>query len=90
MNYLIEQEHTKDECLNSLDEIALRSPQLLDSCYFTCSTGQHHGFCFVEASAESEARDMIPTQLRSKSRVVPVDKYSPEQIRSFHQSGSGS
>jgi hypothetical protein len=85
MSYLIENDHTKEECLNALDEISHRSPQMLDSCYFTCSTGKHHGVCFVEAKSESEACDMIPSPLRGNSRVTPVEKYTPEQIRSFHQ-----
>ncbi len=85
MDYIIEQQHTKEECLQALDDLALRSPQLLSSCYLTCTTGEHKGYCFVEGSSESEVREMVPPSLREKARVIRADRYTPEQIRSFHQ-----
>lgn len=84
MDYIIEQQHTKEECLQALDELAERSPQLLNSCYLTCMTGEHKGYCFVEGQSESEVREMIPSVLRDKSRVIKADRFTPEQIRSFH------
>ncbi len=89
MTYLIEQEHTKEECLKALDQMN-ESPKMLENCYFGCSAGQHEGFCFVDASSESEVQNMLPTGFLSHARIMQVEKFSPEQIRSFHQSGSGS
>lgn len=86
MTYLIEGEHTKEECLRSLDELSETSPQLLDKSYLGCMSGEHKSYAFVEASSESEIHDMIPAGLRGKTRVVKVDRFTPEQIRSFHQS----
>jgi hypothetical protein len=85
MNYVIEQEHTKEECLQALDQLAESSPRLLDSCYLGCKTGEHKAYCIVEAVNDSEVREMVPSTLRGKSHFIKVDRFTPEQIRSFHQ-----
>jgi len=85
MNYVIEGQHTKEECLTALDELADRSPRLLDSCYLSCMSGEHKNYCFVEAGSDSEVQEMIPPTLRERSRYIKVDRFTPEQIRSFHQ-----
>ena len=85
MTYLIEQEHTKEECLHALDELSESSPRLLESSYLGCMSGEHKGYAFIEASSESEAIGMLPSDLRGKARATKVDQFTPDQIRSFHQ-----
>ena len=82
--YLIESKHTEAECLNVLD-ILEQNPQLLDRCYMACMSGNHTGWATVEADDESKARNMLPTDLRVNAKVTEVSKFTPEQIRSFHQ-----
>jgi hypothetical protein len=48
-------------------------------------SGDHTGYVIVEAGSESEARENVPSFLRGKARIVKVDKFTPEQIKSFHQ-----
>ena len=85
MTYLIESPHSKDECLQALDEVLARGPRFLAQFDWGCMAGQHIGWATVEADSESEARSMVPTVVRSKARIVPVSKFTPEQIKSFHQ-----
>ena len=85
MTYFIEQQHSGEECLKALDELAERGPSLLDKSYLACNAGEHRGYAFVEAGSEYEAREMVPTALREQARVIRVDRFTPEQIRSFHQ-----
>lgn len=83
--YLIESPHTKEECLRALDEILVRGPGALAKYDFGCMSGDHTGYVIVEAGSESEAKESVPTFLRGKARCVKLDKFTPEQIKSFHQ-----
>ncbi|MDO8691755.1 MAG: hypothetical protein Q7R39_17410 [Dehalococcoidia bacterium] len=85
MTYFVQQEHTPEQCLSALDDLAGKSPQVLESMNFSCMAGEHKGYAFVEASSESEALGKVPTDLRGGSRAIKVDKFTPDQIRSFHQ-----
>jgi hypothetical protein len=88
MTYIIESQHTKEECLNSLDKLDQSSSSVLDNCYFACSSGRHEAFCVVDASSESDAKRMFAGLERCN--VIPVEKYSSDQIRSFHEGETGS
>ncbi|HXV46406.1 MAG TPA: hypothetical protein VD736_07020, partial [Nitrososphaera sp.] len=77
--------HTNEECLNSLDQIVAHNKELLDRCYMACMAGNHTGWATVEAESENEARNMLPSSLRQNAKVVEVNKFTPEQIQSFHQ-----
>ncbi len=82
--YIIESPHTKDECLRALDEIVAKDPKLLDRFEFACMAGDHTGWAVIDAQNERQARDLVPNFLRNKSKVIEVNKFTPEQVRSFH------
>ena len=83
--YLIESPHTKEECLQALDEVLAQGPELLAKFDWGCGADEHTGWATVEAASESAARNLVPSFLRSKARIVPVNKFTPEQIRSYHK-----
>ena len=83
--YLIESPHTKEDCLQALDELKDTDPRLLNETWFGCVGGDHTGYSTVAATSESEARSRLPGFLRSKARVVEVSKFTPQQIESFHK-----
>jgi hypothetical protein len=39
----------------------------------------------VSAGNETAARNMVPSMVRGKARVVKVDRFTPEQIRAMHK-----
>ncbi len=84
-NYFIESPHTPEECLRALDEVLAQSPKILAKFDWGCGAGEHTGWAVVEAESESAARNIVPGFIRKKARVVEVTKFTPEQIRSFHQ-----
>jgi len=84
MTYLIESPHTKEECLQALDETLARGPQNLAQFDWGCMAGQHVGWATVQAGSESEARNMVPSIVRDKARIVAVNKFTPSEIQSFH------
>lgn len=82
--FLIESPHTKEECLQALDELKDKQPELLDKMRFGCMSGEHTGWATVEAGSESEVCEMIPEIIREKAHVVEVTQLTPQQIDSFH------
>jgi|WetSurMetagenome_2_1015567.scaffolds.fasta_scaffold757547_2 hypothetical protein len=83
--FLIESSHTRQECLKALDETLAKGSEVLDKFEYGCMSGDHRGWATVDAPSEEKARELVPSFLRSKTRVVQVGKFTPEQIRSYHQ-----
>lgn len=80
--YLVETEHSAEDCLHILDLV-------LASGYIThydwgCETGNHTGWVIVEAESEEEALLSVPSIVRNKARAVKLNKFTPENIKSFH------
>jgi len=82
--YLIETRHMPEQCLQDLDTVLAEAPKFLDQLMWGCGKGVHAGSTFVEADSEEAARRLIPNRLLSRTQVVEVGKFVPEQIRSFH------
>lgn len=85
MTYIIESRHTPQECLRALDDVLERGPDVLDRFEWGCAKGEHTGWALVEAGSESKVRDMIPESVLDKTRIVEVSKFTPDQIKSFHE-----
>jgi hypothetical protein len=85
MKFLIESSHTKAECLQALDDILAKGPDVLNKFEFGCNSGVHTAWGTVEGRNESEVRNMLPASIRDKARLVEISRFTPEQIRSFHQ-----
>jgi len=84
MKYMIETPHTQEECLRALDEQLVKGPEILKKFNYGCKAGDHTGYALVEASNEMEARGLVPGFLINKARIVEVDTFTPEVIRSLH------
>ncbi len=84
MKYMIETPHTKEECLRALDEILAKGPETLRQFNFGCKAGDHTGYAIVDVKNEMDARNLVPGFLISKARIVPVDVFTPEVIKSLH------
>lgn len=85
LRYIVESPHTKEECLRALDEILAKSPETLKKFDWGCAEGDHTGYALIEAENEAKVRGMLPSFLKEKARVINVAKFTPEQIKSFHQ-----
>jgi len=86
--YFVESKHTQEECLRALDEILAKGPGALAKVEWGCMAGDHTGYSIVEAGSQTEALEGVPSFLRAKARAVKLNKFTPEQIRSFHQQKS--
>ena len=84
MKYMIESPHTREECLRALDELLAKGPEVLKKFNFGCKAGDHTGYAIVDVKDSKEARGLVPGFLLSKARIVEVDIFSPEVIKSLH------
>jgi hypothetical protein len=84
MKYMITTPHTKEECLRALDEQLAKGPEILGKFNYGCRAGDHTGYALVEVKNELEARGFVPGFLISKARIVEVDAFTPEVIKSLH------
>lgn len=86
--YMIKTRHTLRNCLASLDEQLMHDARSLHEFVYTCGEGEHAGYAVVEANNRSEAMGMIPESLRREASVWKVDRYTADDIRSFHAKAS--
>lgn len=82
--YMIQAPHTKEECMNVMDAMSKESKALLTKCYWGCMSGDHTAYATVEGKNEEDARKMFPASVRAKAKVMKVDKFTAQQIASFH------
>ena len=81
--YLIETTHTKEDCLHVLDLILAHG--FITHYDWGCAEGIHKGWVIVEADSSSEALLSVPPLIRDKATVIKLNKYSPQQLQSFHE-----
>lgn len=84
MRYMIQASHTTEECLRALDEQFGKGPEILSKFSYGCKAGDHTGYAIVDAKNDMEARNLVPGFLVNKARIIPVDVFTPEVIKSFH------
>ena len=82
--FLVEATHTNEDCVAALDSILGISESFLNRFDWGCKAGLHVGFATVEAQDEATARMLLPTNIRAVAKVVPLNKFSADDVRSFH------
>ena len=83
--YIVEIAHTSEDCVEALNSIVAVSREFINRFDWGCKAGDHTGWAIVEAGDESVARMMLPTSLRRGARVVAVNKFTVEDVQSFHK-----
>jgi len=84
-DYLLESTHTPEECLRELDTIVQEDPKVLDRFEFGCMSGEHRGVAIVQAEDEKRALGLLPASVRSRTRAIPLTRFTPEDIRKAHE-----
>lgn len=84
-DYLVESVHTPEECLRELDSIVNEDPKVFDTLEFGCMSGEHRAVAIVQAEDETRALGLLPAAIRSRAKVTPLSKFTPEQIRMAHE-----
>lgn len=82
--YLVETLHTPEECVSALDDVLAHGPDALARYDWGCEAGVHTGFVTVEAKSAEQIRATIHQVERARARIVALNKFTPDQIASFH------
>lgn len=83
--YLVTAQHTKEGCLQAMDEISQKSSKLLDNTWWGCRWGDHTSYMIVDAKSVDDARNMLPTNIRKNAEIAHVEQSTKDQIRGFHE-----
>jgi len=82
--YMVMASHTKEECLNALDEVKEMGGKLLAQTDWGCMAGDHTGYLVMEAHDEAALKKMLPASW-SGAKLVKLNKFTSAQIESFHK-----
>jgi hypothetical protein len=82
--FLVTATHTKEECLNALDEVKAAGSKLLDQSDWGCMAGDHSCYLIIEGKDEASVRKSLP-QSWAKAKITSLNKFTAEQIASFHK-----
>ena len=75
--------HTAESCLTALDSLV--AEKKLEKWDFGCMDGDHTGYLVTHASTKEEALQSVPKDQRAQARAVQLNKFSAEQVKSFHK-----
>lgn len=84
-HFMIEIPHTKEQCMQMLDEIKGQTPEMLNKMEWGCMDNNHIGYAVVEATNKDEALKMLPVQERKMAKITKLDKFSVQQIEDLHK-----
>jgi hypothetical protein len=76
--YLIETPHTGEECLDLIK--VLNAQGYLRNFDWGCKAGIHSGWAIIEAENVGEARLVVPPLVRSRARIVKLNKFDASTI----------
>lgn len=80
--YLIETRHTDEECLGLLDQVLASG--YLHNYDWGCEDGDHTGWAIIEAENREQAMLSVPSLVRSKVRIVKLNKFTDEDVQRLH------
>jgi hypothetical protein len=87
--YMVQGTHTEEECGKGAEEwLALdlpRKAELFDALQFGCEAGVHETWLVGEFENEDEVWSYIPPSERAKTRVVPINSYSFDEMVLAHE-----
>jgi hypothetical protein len=81
--YLVETPHTDQDCRQLIEQIYAMG--YLHHFEWGCKSGVHCGWAILEAEDEAQARLAVPPLVRSKARVIKLDKFDAETDLLLHK-----
>jgi hypothetical protein len=77
--YFIESPHEPKEC-DMLMKTVLAMGYLMHFDW-GCKSGHHVGWAVIEAENQEQARLIVPPNVRSRARIIRVDRWGPEDFQ---------
>ena len=84
-SYLVIAPHTAEQCLAVLDDVKEHDTKLLEKMEWGCMAGDHTGYLTTHAATPEAALGKLPEKSRVGAKAVKLNKFSSDQIASFHK-----
>jgi hypothetical protein len=85
--YLIETPHTGEECLDLIK--VLNAQGYLWNFDWGCKAGIHSGWAVIEAENDEQARLAVPPLVRTRARIVKLNKFDGSTIEECEKQEAG-
>ncbi len=83
--YLIQAAHEPEECVKMLHSYLQAGAHYLTHAEWGCEENVHQAWIIIEAESDAAARLMVPPVIRNSALVVRLNRFTPDQIRAFHE-----
>jgi hypothetical protein len=83
--YMIEFSLTTRECLEALEMILAKGPEVLNKFVWGYAQGVHIAWACIDADNKKAIYTIIPEFLQEKAKITEVNIFTPEHIRSFYR-----
>ncbi len=83
--YMIESSHDANLCQRVQAAFLQAGAHYLTKADWGCKGGIHKAWITVEAISDTDARLMIPPIIRTSALLAELNKFTPEEVRVFHQ-----
>ena len=83
--FLIEIPHVDDSegCVKALRAIEEMGSHFITEADWGCMAGTHSGYLIADLDSAEEARQVVPPEFRPDARIVQLNRFTREQIRSM-------
>jgi hypothetical protein len=86
--YMIESEHSPEECSELLNEMVAYDKDLMEAFFWGCKSGVHKGWLMVEADNADDVREVLLPSIRNKTVINAVSRFSGEELKKQHEQAS--
>ena len=83
--YMIEASHDPSLCQRVQAAFLQAGAHYLARADWGCKGGTHKAWITVETESDTDARLMVPPIIRTSALLVKLNKFTPEEVRAFHQ-----
>jgi len=82
--FMIEFPHSSEECLDTMELLAQKNPDVLAATDWGCLVDKHTGWGIVEADNRAQIEAALPPDLNEKAVITEINRFDLEDIKSRH------
>ena len=84
-DFFVQIPHTKEQCMESLDQMKSKGDELLSKFEYGCASGDHTAYGFLKGKSVESVKSMLPAAELANARVVKVQKLTTSDIEKMHK-----
>jgi len=84
--FFVQVPHTKEQCMQALDEMKNKGDAFLTSFEYGCVSGDHTAYGFLKGTSKDAVKQMLPKSEQADAKIVKVKKFTSAEIESMHKS----